>query len=350
MKKNSIHDRAVFPQHLARVAWPAHAQCTIGRAKQDFALALSQYRLPSPPADFEGREVEQHAVVRLLLERKLVSLVGRDGVGKSALAATVCAYLAQRETFGAIVHCRVQGCTSFFDFVLRIQRALCQCGNNAVAEAAQRLVTEQRERIGSTTSTENERQALSQHEELVFRALEQCKALLVLDHLDDLLSDFASETTTDLRLFLSRLFECCHSLHVLNVSCDTLQMHYIQIAHVAETPYALGPLGVTSAVRLFARLAPCLATGQAKHEFIAALLPRAQLSHTREISRSVLERLGDGHPAKIVHLACESSPEKVEELQQLGLRWNQTHAQHNQSHAHTHTHVSAHGSPSKQHN
>ena len=255
----------------------------------------------------------------------------------------------------------------------RVQRALCQCGNNAVAATAQRLVAEQRERSSSATGTgtgtgaENDRQALSQQEELVFRALEQSKALLVLDHLDDLLSDFASETTTDLRLFLSRLFECCHSLHVLNVSCDTLQMHYIQIAHVAETPYKLGPLGVNSAVRLFARLAPCLATGQAKHEFISALLPRAQLPHVREISRSVLERLGDGHPAKIVHLACESSPEKVEELQQLGLRWNQMQMQtqsnnnnnSNSSHSHAQSHAqsqsqahhtqAAHSSPSKPH-
>lgn len=299
-------------------------------------------------------------------------------MGKSALAATVCAYLAQRESFVAIVYCRVQGCTSFVDFVQRVQRALCQCGNNAVAATAQRLIAEQRERNsfaigagigpGPGPGSENDRQALSQQEELVFRALEQSKALLVLDHLDDLLSDFASETTTDLRLFLSRLFECCHSLHVLNVSCDTLQMHYIQIAHVAETPYTLGPLGVNSAVRLFARLAPCLATAQAKHDFISALLPRAQLPHAREISRSVLERLGDGHPAKIVHLACESSPEKVEELQQLGLRWNQMQMQaqtqsssnnsNNNSHSHAqsqsqsqahHTHVSAHSSPSKPH-
>ena len=130
---------------------------------------------------------------------------------------------------------------------------------------------------------------------------------------------------------------------------------------VVEFSVLLGPLPLNSTLRLFARLTPSLSTAQAKADFIDALLPipyspgyiscsssvasstvqnnhfEGPVSTTRmsygnsnnynnnnsnysNIATHLLTLFGEGHPAKIVHMACESTPESVRALKELCIK------------------------------
>ena len=102
-------------------------------------------------------------------------------------------------------------------------------------------------------------------------------------------------------------------------------MHNITVGFgIVEYSVTLGPLSLHSSLRLFAKLAPSLSTSVTKKEFINALQPARHISvsvDSQDINNTAMEILhlfGDGHPSKIVHMACESTSEKVEYLKQTG--------------------------------
>ena len=60
------------------------------------------------------------------LERRLVTLVGEDGIGKSALSAAVCAYMADRVMFeDGVIFVRAQGLQGHLSFLQMLQHAVC---------------------------------------------------------------------------------------------------------------------------------------------------------------------------------------------------------------------------------
>jgi Cdc6-like AAA superfamily ATPase len=62
-------------------------------------------------------------------------------------------------------------------------------------------------------------------EELIVSVLGPLKMLLVLDHVDSLLSNASgTDTATDVKFFLSRLFERCRHVKVLVVASRVLGM------------------------------------------------------------------------------------------------------------------------------
>lgn len=313
-----MHDKALFNcRPISK--WPVPGRhCTMGANRIDVNKFLSRNRLPSPPADFEGREVIMHSLIRSIFDRRLVSLVGEDGVGKSAVAAATCKYLADRQVFpDSVIYLKAKGMSSYAQFLQGLQAALLQSGSDTVSSHMQSLITSQ-----SQLSNTN---LVYPEEDSLFTCLEPLKTLLVLDHLDDLVADYG-DSVTDLRLFLSKLFETCPNVKLLVVTTDTLSMHNVHLGFgIVEYSVLLGPLTLTSSLRLFARLAPSLSTGQAKIDFIESLSPAKQLQgsvNTREINNAALQILsifGDGHPAKIVHMACESNQESVEKLKSSGM-------------------------------
>jgi len=360
-----IHNTVLFV-HRPINEWPMFpGHCTIGANRIDMKYFLSRIRIPSPPTDFEGREVHMNTVIRHLLDRRLVSLVGEYGVGKSAVASAVCKYLADRDVFAdGIIYVKVKGVHEYSDFIRQMKESLSHGGvNNVVTKRMQELLALQQHQqqsntntvtaitthassssslahhfhITTNTNTSNTttitNQQLLQDEALIFQCLESYKVLLVLDNLDDLLADYG-EAVTDFRLFLSRLFETCNAIKVLNVSIDTLQMHNIQVGYgIVEYSVPLGPLTLHNTLRLFARLAPSLTTIHDKIQFVETFQPPNLMSmirsqpqshsslHSREINNTtiqILDLFGEGHPAKIVHMASESTPESIEDLKLVG--------------------------------
>lgn len=328
-------EKPIFAAEAQNVDWPQPGHCTVGPNRTDIKKVYSPYqRLPSPPADFEGREVIMNNLIRNVLDRRLVSLVGEEGMGKSAVAAAVCKYLADREVFpDSIVYVKGKGVRDFRTFLLKLRAELQYCGHQPPAAVIMETTTPAAVGLpfnlstSSLTSFVSTAPSLVLEEDAIFTCLRSLKLLLVLDNFDELLADYG-EAVTDLRLFLTRLFDECPNVKLLNVAVDTLTMHNIQVASVGIVEYSvtLGPLTLNSALRLFARLAPSLLTAHEKADFIDSLQPGKQLHVSvapREINTAalkILELLGDGHPAKIVHIACESTHESVEHLKKTGMK------------------------------
>jgi hypothetical protein len=325
------HSQAIFPSRPV-CDWPIPGKhCTMGPNLIDVRAFLASNRLPTPPADFEGREVVMHSVIRHVLERRLVSLVGEDGVGKSAVAAAICKYLADREMFpDSIVYFRAKGIKDYRAFLSGLLSALQNSGSVTISARVQVLLSGQNNNYNSSNLVYPE-------EEIIFTCLESLRMLLVIDTLDELVADYG-ESHTDFRLFLGRLFEQCPQVKVLVVATDTLAMHNINVGYgIVEYSVLLGPLTLISTLRLFARLAPSLSSPSARREFIASLQPARQLHvsvNSRDVNKTALQILslfGDGHPAKIVHMACESTAETVEQLKATGMHIIQNSALYSSS-------------------
>lgn len=316
---NELHNKVIFQNRTVK-NWPGAGQCTIGPNYTDVDAFLTRSRIPSPPTDFVGREVFLHSLIRSILDRRLVSLVGEDGLGKTAVACAACHYLAEREAFSdSIVFLRAKGLKDYRSFLSGLQSAILSSGSNAVSKRLQILLSKEK-----SSSSVN---LIYPEEEQIFACLEPAKLLLAIDKLDDLLSDYG-DSTTDFRLFLGRLFETCPNVKILIISTDTLSMHNITIGSgVVEYSVALGPLTLHSSVRMFARLTPSLSTLRDKSKFISSMQPPGKHSNvtvdSRDVSPTALQLLnlfGDGNPSKIIHMACESTPESVAALVNRGQR------------------------------
>ncbi len=110
-------------------------------------------------------------------------------------------------------------------------------------------------------------------------------------------------------LFLSKLFEQCAEVKVMNVSTNTMRLCQVNVANVIEMSVNLGALELRAALRLYAKLAPSLTTGQDKSDFIELVLKSNTV-----LSAMIMEELGNGHPAKIVHNASTSDALRIDAI------------------------------------
>ena len=100
-----LHDASIFTARSVGM-WPAPGQCVYGPqsavgASTEYAeqvqlsSSLARYP-PPPPLDYEGREADMHRCVTTIISKRLITLVGEEGLGKSALASAVCTAIADR--------------------------------------------------------------------------------------------------------------------------------------------------------------------------------------------------------------------------------------------------------------
>jgi hypothetical protein len=318
--------------------------------------------LPPPPPDFEGREVDMYKILTMLLSRRLVSLVGPAGVGKTAITTSLCTYIADRGMFqDGVFYMKVSGLTTHNAYLAALLRGLfsgpprvfermhsIRASSPTFMAATSSITTISPTNMANTTNlspinnsdyvdsmsvgnnggmtaTCNTNETVFQQEEFIVTCLTSLNVLLVMDHLDDLLYG-PNDAGTDLKFFLGRLFDRCQQVKVLVTCTQSLGMKHISGFGVVENSIFLGPLTLRNSVRLYARLASSLLTSAAKSAFIAALLPPRQhnvMSNSKSITQTsveILQLFGNGHPAAIVKLACESTPESVESLIQAGMR------------------------------
>lgn len=323
LPENDSHDVPIFvSRHVSEWTSPPNGNAHI----------------PSPPPDFEGREVDMHRIISILLSRRLVSVVGAVGQGKSSLTAAVVTYINDRKTMfdDGIVYLKPHGnskLVSHSAFLTALHAALL-CGPPAVAIRLQEQQKETKDLLSNGNgsmpnssigagngfmSTGGEPDPMYLLEELVVSVLSPLRLLLVLDHIEGLLNNTENDTATDLKFFLGRLFERCRHVKVLVVAGEALGMKQVSGFGVVENTVSVGPLSLRSSLRLFARLAPALITSQKKASFVSALMPSKPdvTVHCRELtmcSAKLLSLFGNGHPSSIVKLACESSLESVDRL------------------------------------
>lgn len=207
------HDTPIFTARMVR-KWPSNSRSLRGVT----AEAIEQSYLPRPPEDFEGREIDMHNVIKILLSRRLVSVVGEPGVGKSAVAVGSCCYLWERKHFSdGIVYVRLQGVSTYSGLLNTISQAMIS-GSPKLAKRIHGLTKIFREHKPAMKLSSDNTEILNgdpirEHEDLLLHCLATLRVLLVFDHLNDILFS-ENDTITDFKMFLSRLFERCRNIKV----------------------------------------------------------------------------------------------------------------------------------------
>ena len=350
---DTLHDESIFDAGMV-TEWPEHpAQCYMGPKYKNQGLdsmdiealhprpIFSQY-LPLPLPDFEGREVDMYRVITNLMRGRLVTLFADNGMGKTAVTTAVCNYIDDRNMIeDGVIYIKAVGVTTQLKFVEKLKHAL-STGPKQIMNRYNAILSASREELdynyGNTDSEmlhhmekagADNRSRLRDEEENIISCLSTLKVLIVIDHIDDLVpkpdDDDDDDNRVDFKLFLSMLLDQCGGVKVLVTCTDTLEFRF-RNKRVGVTEYGvdLGPLSLLNSVKLFVRRsrATTLQPAAVKTAFIRALVPPKQ-SHVTIKSKDLMPKAADifsifenGHPAKIVKIACECSNESVLEILQ----------------------------------
>jgi hypothetical protein len=212
--------------------------------------------------------------------------------------------MSDRQYFAdGIVFVRLQGVLTYEGMLEELSRAI-SLGPRRLARRAAAIPTT------SSVKGAGAEDPIREQEERLLHVLGSVKVLLVLDHVNDLLSSsVAGDTSTDLKMFVSRIFDRCRDIKVRVIMSATLYLppqlitciYFLQVLTSSTDPIGLGhgfgvvehcvsigSLSLRSSLRLFARLSPFLFTAAEKVQFVRSLLIPEQADVTLE-SREVNE-------------------------------------------------------------
>jgi hypothetical protein len=252
LPEGSPHDEAPLPSLATVEAWypppppiPAHHQPP-----------------PAPPEGFLGRNPETARVVAAVLDRRLVTITGDAGIGKSAVAVAAMNFLASRRHFrdGLVyIDCAAAGDAAALDSILWSKIATVELvAPGAVGKSALR------------------RSAVA--------PLQALHCLLVLDNLSAELTSSAPFIE-----LLELLLSFARVRTLLTTACPIAQ----PLRGGAEKVVDLQPLSPHSTARLLCRLSP--------RQLLLRELPGADTTaeFLRMLSRhEITERLG-GNPGRV---------------------------------------------------
>ena len=198
---------------------------------------------PTPPQFFLGREVDMYHVLNAVLMKRLVSVVGDKGVGRSSLVYALCHYVNERRS--TIIE---------IDRIFFV-RATQNRGSNRFVAVLQELLKRlmQDGRIAQQQFDDMDREMLIQ---AICKALNKVKALIVIDRTEFL---EGSDEQQDLVVFLSNLFQETKTQHVRVLLTGLRPLGIPSIGGVPEQPYRLGPLNFHDTARLFGSFVSSLA-------------------------------------------------------------------------------------------
>jgi hypothetical protein len=241
--------------------------------------------LPTPPEDFLGREVDMYRTINACLNRRLITLLGASGIGKSALAYAVCQYIAVRRYLpDGIVLVRLQHKKTLEQLVQAITTAVTRQlppeeptheGLASVGNASRAFMSG-----GMAGSRVGDRGSSERDDDALFARLRHLKCLLVLDHIEEL----QAQDNLDLKVFLRQLFDQTKSARVLVTSSQPVDLHTLPGTGVGECLVSVGPLTLRNTVRLFSRQCPHLHTSRERRRFLEALVAPDQ-AHVTYYSR-----------------------------------------------------------------
>jgi len=224
----------------------------------------------SSPVIFEGREIVMHdAISTILSRRRLVTLVGNPGIGRSSLALAIAGYIQERlrsiSQIKSVFYVRRRDdVPKDFEGSL-VQPLLEQLFSLGLAE----------ERSDSTKSTL----------QMLCGALSKTKVLIVFDDLDGL--------EEEARRFFCSLYEKASGVQLLCVSQRPI--HLISGA-VIEKCIRIGPLDISSSATLFGKICPFADTRPKRDRLISGLLCRDSSvggTETRKNHRCFPRRISD---------------------------------------------------------
>jgi hypothetical protein len=331
---STSHDVPIFTGETISL-WPPPC-----RLLKSLEIRLPQ-RLPQPPEDFEGREIEMYEVIQLLMRRHLVTIFGARGMGKSAVAIKVMWYLLERNKFeNGAIFVELEGvrtytaflCSMIFALVrsppaslsVQQQQHLAAVGNVAATAAGlPPVIMSGSAGIPAHPASPTSASGLSDDsvlEALFLDTISHFKMLVVLDGVDDTVAG----CETNVRIFLGRLFQSSPDTKVLLTSCaGGVGMRGANAFGIVENTYELRPLKLYNTLRLLARLNMHNEPSNVRNAFIKSMMPpphrlkEMAVHSTDDLPEAamVLELLGGGQPDKIVKLACEYDAAAIAKLQ-----------------------------------
>lgn len=258
---------------------------------------------PTPPQFFLGREVEMYHVLNAILTKRLVTVVGETGVGKSSLVCAICHYINERSSTILEVD-RI--------FFVKTKQG---CGGDRFRLLIQSLLDKLVEAGKADLPVPGT--DMEDLFEIICRALKSTKALIVFDR-TELME--GNDEAQDFPLFLSNLFRETRNVRVMLTGRQALGIP--SIGGVVEQPYYLGPLNFGNTVRLFANLCPHLHTPGERQKFFHQLVTDCDIadcistdSGITERTKVLFKKLGDGKPSG-TEKAAYGIP--VEEVRSLG--------------------------------
>jgi hypothetical protein len=253
---------------------------------------------PSPPDVFLGREVDMFRVLENVLKKRLVSVVGDVGVGKSSLVRALCHYINERaSTMICIEHI-------YFVKAPRISKQI------AFRELAQALLKklDEEEKV-KMPEPEADMETMF---DVICKRLKQEKALVVFERADNVIK---SDEANEFPLLLSKLCRETKNVKVLLTNLNDLG-----IPSLGETSHRLQPLDFANTVRLFASHCLYLHTHADRRNFFETLVPDSETAELLptdpldEGTKNLFTLMGDGIPAKIEKAAYNLTKEKFLEL------------------------------------
>ena len=261
---------------------------------------------PSAPNFFFGREVDMYKVLTALLKfkKRLVTVFGEAGIGKSALLCALCHYINERSTTIIDVE---------HIYFIRAKRS----GRNEHASCFG-LVRQLMEKVveaGKMTAVDADSD-LETMLDAICRALKNDKALIVFNT-NDLLE--SGEAYEEMPMILNTMLY--DTKHVKVVLTSRKSLSQPSIGGQVEYLYKVEPLNFENTARLFANLCPHLHTSSERNRLLKKLVHDNEYADAFpstdwliEPYRSIFLKLGNGNPAKIEKAAYSISPKDLRDL------------------------------------
>ena len=257
----------------------------------------------SPPQFFLGREVDMYLVLNLVLEKRLVSIVGETGVGRSSLACALCHYINERATtisqFNHIIYVKARQARKQSRMRALVQKLI------------KRLVDSQR--IDPDVADAGPDGDMESLFDIICKALRDSKCLIVFDR-TELIKD--SDDTREFPMLLSNLFRETRHVRVLLTGREPLGIP--SIGGQVEHHFCLGPLTYANTVRLFSCLCPYIHTPVERRRLFNVLVSdcdEAELLPSdpglSSSTRQIFSLLGNGIPARIEKAAYVMTKDDV---------------------------------------
>lgn len=254
---------------------------------------------PSPPEFFVGREVDMYYVLKAVLAKRFVSVIGETGVGRSSLVCALCHYINERAT-------TMIGIDHIY-FVKASQKRKRNPFRSLVQRFLKKLVEEKKL---PSLDPEAEMETMF---DAICRYLKHDKALVVFDRVELVVN---ADDANDFPMLLSKLCRETKNIKVLVTNRQSLG-----IPSLGEHHIELGPLNFADTVRLFANLCPYLHTPADRRKMFESLVrdeEKAQLLATDpgigESAKRIFSILGDGLPSRIEKAAYDLSKEEFLQL------------------------------------
>jgi hypothetical protein len=256
---------------------------------------------PTPPQFFLGREVDMYFILTAILSKRLVSILGETGMGRSSLACALCHYINERASTMSDIH-RI--------YFIKPKHG----GRNVSCRALLRQLLDKLEESGKAPPTDEDSDT-EQMLDVICKSLKTDKALIVFDR-TELLEKL--DEAQEIPMVLDSLFSGTKNVSVLLTGKRPLG-----IASLGEHPYNLGPLNFANTVRLFANLCPHLHTpserGLLFRRLVADYHDQMDLypgdAGMSDRTRYIMSFMGAGVPAKIEKAAYSMSREDLLKLQ-----------------------------------